>query len=149
MSTIIINRSSVLLLTFMWQALQSITSYSHCKNIPVHLCLSWRAYQEKGNKHLQLLRGVQGADALQGLAAVWGKGMAGCSFLGLGLHQAVLPAGVTVCCNNSIPECKQRRVGSLNTNGLCCCVDSLRKISHIFSCSCTAIVYLWRLPAKL
>lgn len=62
---------------------------------------------------------------------------------GLRLHQAVLPAGVTVYCNNSIPECKHRRVGSLNTNGLCCRVDGLRKISHIFSCSWTAIVYLW------
>lgn len=64
MSTIIINRSSMLLLTFMWQALQSITSYCHCKIIPVHLWLSWRADQEKGNKHLQLLRGMKWADAL-------------------------------------------------------------------------------------
>jgi len=84
MSTIIINRSSMLLLTFMWQALQSITSYCHCKNIPVHLWLSWRADQEKANKHLQLLRGMKGADALQGLAEGLGRGKAGCSFSGAG-----------------------------------------------------------------
>lgn len=61
----------MLLLTFMWQALQSITSYCHCKNIPVHLWLSWRADQEKGNKRLQLLRGVKGAGALRASEEAW------------------------------------------------------------------------------
>lgn len=90
MSTIIINHSSMVLLTFMWQIVQSITSHCHRKNIPVHLWLSWRADQEKRNKHLHLLRGMKGADALQGVAEEWGRVKAACSFsrAGAGLGRA-------------------------------------------------------------
>lgn len=70
MSTIIINRSSMLLLTFIWQALQSVTSYCHCENIPVHLWLSQRQIRRRGISISSCWRGVKGADALAG---VWGR----------------------------------------------------------------------------